>query len=360
MTAYAKKPQLKLENPPEFTGRKDGMPVEEWLVKMKGKMEIDDDIINTPWRCMAYVMSRVGGIAFSHLEPRAQKNGPARPWKDLDEMLAYLECVFGDSNRRENAEYEFRILRQTGDFNIFWAEFLWLSIELDRNKSTLISNLTDKLSLDMQFHLINGDKQPTDLLKYAKRCQHVYQKLKDLARAEAEAFEESMEECVVAKTLPIQKINISTIRTAKSSRHPVTTKRDRLMKKGRCFSCKEVGHQTMICPNKQKPTSELAVSPMTIQESKPCGKAFRAELPRVEKPLAEEPLIVSASSLPGNFFAEEALVTLCILGNNNKIETTALLDTRATGYSFVDLSMAQRICDDLLIEPIRLSKPKVI
>lgn len=169
-----------------------------------------------------------------------------------------------------------------------------------------------------------------------------------------------MEECVVAKTLPIQKINISTIRTAKSSRHPVTTKRDRLMKEEKCFSYKEVGHRTMICPNKQKPTSKLAVSLMTVQKSKPRGKAFRAELPRVKKPLAEKPLIVSTSSLPGNFFAEKALVTSCILGNNNKIKTTALLDTGATEYSFVDLSMAQRICDDLLIKLIRLSKPKVI
>ena len=65
-------------------------------------------------------------------------------------MLAYLERVFRDSNKRWNAKYKVQYLRQTSDFNTFWAEFLQLSIELDQNKATLISNLTHKLLLDVQ------------------------------------------------------------------------------------------------------------------------------------------------------------------------------------------------------------------
>ena len=149
------KRQFKLPDPPIFIGRRDGLPFVEWLAKMKGKMSIDKDLMDTPWRCMAYVISRVGGTAFGHLEPCAREqcarseNGP-RPWKDSNEMLAYLERVFGDPNRRQNAEYKFRVLYQTGDFNTFWAKFLWLSIELDRNESTLISDLTFKLSHDVR------------------------------------------------------------------------------------------------------------------------------------------------------------------------------------------------------------------
>ena len=85
------------------------MPVVEWLAKMKGKMKVDEDLIDTPWRRMAYVMSCVDGTAFSHLDSRAHEHGP-RPWKSLDKMFAYLEQVFGDSNRRWNAEYEFQNL----------------------------------------------------------------------------------------------------------------------------------------------------------------------------------------------------------------------------------------------------------
>ena len=49
-----------------------------------------------------------------------------------------------------------------------------------------------------------------------------------------------------------------------------------------------------------------------------------------------------------------------MLGSSNKIRTTALLDTGATRYSFVDPLMVRCVCDKLQIEPIRLSKPKVI
>ena len=172
--------------------------------------------------------------------------------------------MFGDSNRRQNAEYKFRYLHQEGqDFNTFWAEFLRLSIELDRNKTTLISNLTHKLLLDIRIQLINRDK-PTDLFEYAERCRRVYQGLKEIAHVEA--LERSMEECVDEVVAPVPRFRLTTIQTAKSSCHPVTSKKDQLMKEGRCFSCREVGHRTMDCPSqrkpidKRKPRNKIAVS----------------------------------------------------------------------------------------------------
>ena len=74
----------------------------------------------------------------------------------------------------------------------------------------------------------------------------------------------------------------------------------------------------------------------------------------------DKPLIVSSSSLPGDFFAEKLLVTLCMLDNSNEINTTALLDTGTTGYSFINSSMAYCVCDKLHIEPTRLSKLKAM
>ena len=80
-------------------------------------------------------------------------------------MFTYHKQVFGDPNRRQNAEYKLQVLYQTGNFNTFWAKFFWLSIELDWNKSTLISNLTFKLFYDIQQQLVNRDKSPINLFK---------------------------------------------------------------------------------------------------------------------------------------------------------------------------------------------------
>ena len=79
------------------------MPVKHWLVKMKGKMAANNDLYDMLACRMVYVINHVEGIAFGHLEPHSKDNA-TNPWKDLDKMLTYLECVFGDLNRRENVE----------------------------------------------------------------------------------------------------------------------------------------------------------------------------------------------------------------------------------------------------------------
>ena len=99
---------------------------------------------------------------------------------------------------------------------------------------------------------------------------------------------------------------------------------------------------------------------MLVQESKHAKKPHTTKPCAAKLEVEEKPLIVLSSSLPGNFFAEKALIPLCLLRNNGKIITTALLNTKATEYFFVDPAMAHRICDELQIEPIRFSKPKTI
>ena len=70
-STFTSKCCFKLQDLPVFTGGKDGMPIIEWLAKMKRKIKVDEDLIDTPWRRMAYVMSQVSGTAFGHLEPCA-------------------------------------------------------------------------------------------------------------------------------------------------------------------------------------------------------------------------------------------------------------------------------------------------
>ena len=74
----------------------------------------------------------------------------------------------------------------------------------------------------------------------------------------------------------------------------------------------------------------------------------------------EKSLLISASSLPGNLFTNEALMIACSLGRMNEIKTTSLLDTGATGIAFINLEMAHHVCDVLEISFIQLAKPKPI
>ena len=63
----------------------------------------------------------------------------------------------------------------------------------------------------------------------------------------------------------------------------------------------------------------------------------------------EEPLLISASSLPGDLFTNEAFVVACSLDRINEIKTTSLLDTGATGIAFINLAIACHVCDVLKI-----------
>ena len=113
--------QFKLENLFVFTSGKDSLPFVEWLAKMKEKINVDNSFIDISRHHIAYVMSCVCSITFSHLDPCVWKNksGP-KPWNNSNKMLAYLEKVFRDLNRCQNAKYKFQILRQKGqDFNTF-------------------------------------------------------------------------------------------------------------------------------------------------------------------------------------------------------------------------------------------------
>ena len=62
---------------------------------------------------------------------------------------------------------------------------------------------------------------------------------------------------------------------------------------------------------------------------------------------SEKPLLISASSLPGNLFTNKALVIACSLGRMNEIKITFLLDTRAIGIAFINLEMVRHVCDIL-------------
>ena len=75
---------------------------------------------------------------------------------------------------------------------------------------------------------------------------------------------------------------------------------------------------------------------------------------------SEKLLLISASSLPGNLFTDEALVVAYSLSRMNEIKTTFLLDTVATSIAFINLAMARHMCNILQISFIQLAKPKSI
>ena len=69
--------------------------------------------------------------------------------------------------------------------------------------------------------------------------------------------------------------------------------------------------------------------------------------------------MISSSSFDRDPFARSPLTTICILFSQKiKHTVSALLDTGATGYSFIDEEEAQFVCTKLGIQPVPLAKPR--
>ena len=89
-------------------------------------------------------------------------------------MLDVLIAAFRDTNRKHNARMKYRLLWQgTRDFNTFWAQFQQLAAKLDYSEETLIDDLIEKRHHSIQRYLVDGDKDLTNLLQLAKRCQRI-------------------------------------------------------------------------------------------------------------------------------------------------------------------------------------------
>ena len=178
-------------------------------------------------------------------------------------------CKCGDQIPRAMSEWK--------RLQHFFAKFQRLAMELDWNKATLISNFMFKLSYKMQRQLSTGNKKPTNLFRYAKRCQRVLQRLKNPAhiKAVSKKYAEKNATAATATTSisPAPKkvsTSTTTIQTTNSTnlscRQPTTHEQDRLIREKSCFTCKEHEHQTAKCSNEWKPMTLLAASCMVVHK----------------------------------------------------------------------------------------------
>lgn len=155
---------MKFPDPPIFTNGKDPR-IDHRLLQLRSKMETIADRMPTESFRMVYVQSRVGGDAMNHLALRLCA-GAMIQFVTAQEIINYLEGMYGDPNWKQNSRNKYRALRQKDrDFNSSWAEFQRLAADSDHNKPTLIYKSRDST----QRQLATGEELPTSLGEVALR-----------------------------------------------------------------------------------------------------------------------------------------------------------------------------------------------
>jgi hypothetical protein len=138
---------------------------------LKNKLETNADHYPTEKSKIAYAESRIGGDAAERIAPR-MIDTPNR-FQTVEEIFAYLHQVFGDPDRKQTITRLYSKLYQgRRSFSEFWIEFQRLSTELNLSQETMVQDLQQRLSYELQDALVYMP-ETDNLAELARNCQRM-------------------------------------------------------------------------------------------------------------------------------------------------------------------------------------------
>lgn len=251
----------KLPDPPLLTDGKDPK-FEDWLSKMRSKLSANEDHYPTEKLRKAYVENRVGGKAADHLAPRL-KDEAINKYTTAEEMFKHLECIFLDPNRVINAKRNFKsLMMKTGEpFQDFLTNFLYISGEakapVDSLKEEIYLKLTPKLqelTLNQWVTEITFDEYVNYCSKIADNLRVIEKRVQHQSERRFTSNKETFRSPFTNTFTPVT-MNYPMNTQPRKELTPIdSTERERLMREGRCYYCKERGHLARDCARRQRAT----------------------------------------------------------------------------------------------------------
>jgi hypothetical protein len=165
-----------------FTDDKDFI-IDDWLSVMRNKLEENANWFSINVQQKAYVRIRIKDDAIKHLTFRFFKNF-IKSYTIVDKIFDDLYQIFEDSNRRINVLKTYKRLKQIEsfkNFNTFWVEFQRLISDSELyNQKTLVEDLKDKMSYELQKTFVIESYKTIDLHEFAKMCRYTDQTLRNV------------------------------------------------------------------------------------------------------------------------------------------------------------------------------------
>jgi hypothetical protein len=248
---------------------------------MRNKLEENADWFSIDVQQKAYVRIRIEGDAMKHLISRFFKNS-IKSYTTSKKIFENLYQIFDDSNRRTNALKVYRRLKQIEsfkDFNTFWAEFQRLTSDFELyNQKTLLKDLKDKMSYELQKALAIESYKVIDLHEFVKMCRYTNQTLKNVnnkSRNIREDFANDVErEEITVIVNPNQNNDRSISRSrfgtseseAESNSRAITQSSENQMNIISCYNCDKLNHFFRNCRQLRKMNSNSFVREMNVHE----------------------------------------------------------------------------------------------
>jgi hypothetical protein len=165
-----------------FTDDKNSF-IDDWLSVMQNKLKENANWFSIDVQKKTYVRIRIDDDAMKHLIFRFFKNS-IKSYIISKKIFDDLYQIFDDSNRRTNVMKAYRRLKQMRsfkDFNTFWTKFQRLASDSELyNQKTLLEDLKDKMSYELQKAFATESYKATDLYEFVKMCRYTNQILRDV------------------------------------------------------------------------------------------------------------------------------------------------------------------------------------
>jgi hypothetical protein len=267
----------RLPDPAIFYGERSDL--ERFESQIHSKMVANVDRFPVPQQRMNYVLSRLGGIAYTQLLPYVKLGEVQLP--DYQSILDILSRAFADPDRAATDRRKLQRLRQANkEFAVFFAEFQRLALSSQYPEGDLAELLEDNISAELAEMLLNN---PPPSREYHAFANH----LQDLENRRTRYRERHSSRYTPKRTIPMSRVfspsptptvELSSVPTpfsadpmdlsrAGSPRRVSPEERERRAHEGLCFRCGG-NHFRANCPLPQS-------SPRSRSPSTPGSLMFR-------------------------------------------------------------------------------------
>ena len=261
----------KLPNPPVLTDGEDPK-FEDWLARIKDKLQVNADHYPTDQIQRAYVLGRIGGDTARDIAPRLRADS-TNPIQTLADLYQHLTDLYEDPNRLFNAKGEFKKLymKKQDSFHGFYSKFTRLASEAQVSPDELKYELNHKLQFELQKQVLREFRDPSYTLKqFADYCSITDQSMKSIEerqnRTKRNTDKSASKDSAPKPSAQASGPSTPSTRRPSSPKHarqPFTDERKQLYDTGACFYCKATGHKAFECPEKTQRTDLKAIEQAT-------------------------------------------------------------------------------------------------
>ena len=234
---------------------------EGWKIKMKNKLRENSDHFQTEESKVGYMYGRTEGAAARHLEPGMENDKFSTPV----DVYNFLESIYSDPDRELNARDEYRLLIMGKlTFSDFITEFRQLANRAKIHESNWKDDLFAKITFDMQHSLMPMRSMIKTFDDLVRQCRlldigmrHLNERRNRGNRRGRGGHQQGGSSRPPNPPLA-QTASSSTPSRLPNTPHLTVEERDKYLKENRCFRCGKIGHQSRMCPDKNKESTNVA------------------------------------------------------------------------------------------------------